>query len=29
LGCPVLTGDPEFRVVEEAGIAVRWLDGLF
>jgi PIN domain nuclease of toxin-antitoxin system len=25
LGCPVLTGDPEFRVVEELGISVRWL----
>ncbi len=25
LGCPVLTGDPEFRVAEEAGIRVRWL----
>lgn len=27
LGCPVLTGDPEFRVAEEAGVAVRWLRG--
>ena len=27
LGCPVLTGDPEFRVAEEAGVAVRWLGG--
>jgi PIN domain nuclease of toxin-antitoxin system len=25
LGCPVLTGDPEFRVAEEAGVTVRWL----
>lgn len=25
LSCPVLTGDPEFRVAEEAGVAVRWL----
>ena len=25
LGCPVLTGDPEFRVAEELGIGVRWL----
>jgi bifunctional DNA-binding transcriptional regulator/antitoxin component of YhaV-PrlF toxin-antitoxin module len=22
---PVLTGDPEFRVAEELGVAVRWL----
>ncbi len=27
LGCPVLTGDLEFRVAEAAGVAVRWLDG--
>jgi PIN domain nuclease of toxin-antitoxin system len=26
LQCPVLTGDPEFRKVEEAGIEVLWLD---
>jgi PIN domain nuclease of toxin-antitoxin system len=25
LGCPVLTGDPEFCVAEEAGVSVRWL----
>lgn len=25
LGCPVLTGDPEFRVAEAAGVAVRWI----
>jgi PIN domain nuclease of toxin-antitoxin system len=25
LDCPVLTGDPEFRVAEEFGVAVRWL----
>ncbi|MHB1576867.1 MAG: PIN domain-containing protein [Candidatus Dormibacteria bacterium] len=25
LDCPVLTGDPEFRVAEEAGVIVRWL----
>jgi len=25
LGCPVLTGDPEFAVVEAAGIVVHWL----
>ncbi len=25
LDCPVLTGDPEFRVAEEAGVTVRWL----
>ncbi len=25
LDCPVLTGDPEFRVAEEAGVKVRWL----
>ena len=23
--CPVLTGDPEFHVADEAGVAVRWL----
>jgi predicted nucleic acid-binding protein len=27
LECPVLTGDPEFHVAEEAGITVRWLGG--
>jgi PIN domain nuclease of toxin-antitoxin system len=26
LGCPVLTGDPEFRKAEEGGIEVIWLD---
>jgi PIN domain nuclease of toxin-antitoxin system len=25
LDCPVLTGDPEFRVAEEFRVAVRWL----
>lgn len=25
LGCPVLTGDPEFRAAERAGIRVAWL----
>ncbi len=25
LDCPVLTGDPEFQVAEEAGVTVRWL----
>lgn len=25
LQCPVLTGDPEFAVAEQAGIAVSWL----
>lgn len=25
LGCPILTGDPEFRAAERAGIAVVWL----
>jgi PIN domain nuclease of toxin-antitoxin system len=25
LDCPVLTGDPEFRVAEELGVRVRWL----
>jgi predicted nucleic acid-binding protein len=25
LGCPVLTGDPEFAAAEEAGIVVEWL----
>ncbi len=25
LDCPVLTGDPEFHVAEEAGVTVRWL----
>jgi PIN domain nuclease of toxin-antitoxin system len=25
LECPVLTGDPEFRVAEELGVTVRWL----
>lgn len=25
LDCPVLTGDPEFRVAEAAGVTVRWL----
>lgn len=25
LDCPVLTGDPEFRVAEDAGVRVRWL----
>ncbi len=25
LDWPVLTGDPEFRVAEEAGVKVRWL----
>jgi predicted nucleic acid-binding protein len=25
LDCPVLTGDPEFRVAEKLGIAVDWL----
>jgi predicted nucleic acid-binding protein len=25
LGCPVLTGDPEFAAAERAGIAVAWL----
>jgi predicted nucleic acid-binding protein len=25
LGCPVLTGDPEFKAAEQAGIAVTWL----
>jgi predicted nucleic acid-binding protein len=27
LGCAVLTGDPEFRVADEAGVDVRWLRG--
>ena len=27
LGCPVLTGDPELRGAEAAGVAVRWLGG--
>lgn len=27
IGCPVLTGDPEFRSVEPAGIRVKWLAG--
>jgi predicted nucleic acid-binding protein len=26
LGCPVLTGDPEFRKAEEDGIEIIWLD---
>lgn len=25
LGCPVMTGDPEFAAAERAGIAVAWL----
>lgn len=25
LDCPVLTGDPEFHVAEQAGVTVRWL----
>ncbi|MBV9278634.1 MAG: type II toxin-antitoxin system VapC family toxin [Chloroflexi bacterium] len=25
LGCPVLTGDPQFAAAERAGIAVEWL----
>ncbi|MHB1500509.1 MAG: PIN domain-containing protein [Candidatus Dormibacteria bacterium] len=25
LGCPVLTGDPEFRAAERAGVQVEWL----
>jgi len=25
LDCPVLTGDPEFRVAEKLGVMVRWL----
>ncbi len=25
LDCPVVTGDPEFRVAEELGVMVRWL----
>jgi PIN domain nuclease of toxin-antitoxin system len=25
VGCPVLTGDPEFRAAERAGIKVAWL----
>ena len=25
LDCPILTGDPEFRVAEELGVRVRWL----
>jgi len=25
LDCPVLTGDPEFQIAEEAGVTVRWL----
>ena len=25
LDCPVLTGDPAFRVAEELGVTVRWL----
>ena len=25
LDCPVLTGDPEFRVAEDLGVTVRWL----
>ena len=25
LECPVLSCDPEFRVAEETGVAVRWL----
>lgn len=25
LNCPVLTGDPEFSMVEKAGIRVEWL----
>jgi PIN domain nuclease of toxin-antitoxin system len=25
LACPVVTGDPEFRVAEELGVMVRWL----
>jgi PIN domain nuclease of toxin-antitoxin system len=25
LGCPILTGDPEFRSAERAGIGVAWL----
>jgi hypothetical protein len=25
LDCPVLTGDPEFRMAEELGVTVRWL----
>lgn len=28
LNCPVLTGDPEFRVTEELGVSVRWLGRL-
>lgn len=27
LGCAVLTGDPEFRAAEVAGVAIRWLGG--
>jgi hypothetical protein len=27
LGCPVMTGDPEFAAAEALGIAVRWLPG--
>lgn len=26
LGCPLMTGDPEFRVAERAGIEIDWLD---
>jgi PIN domain nuclease of toxin-antitoxin system len=25
LDCPILTGDPEFRVAEQTGVTVRWL----
>jgi PIN domain nuclease of toxin-antitoxin system len=25
LDCPVVTGDPEFRIAEQAGVTVRWL----
>lgn len=25
LDCPVLTGDPEFRIAAQAGVTVRWL----
>jgi PIN domain nuclease of toxin-antitoxin system len=25
LGCPIMTGDPEFKAAEQAGISVRWL----
>lgn len=26
LGCPVINGDPEFRVAESAGVDIDWLD---